>query len=111
MQVSSLLLGGGHGPHIVIPDYKIYTVGEHTPKLLEVQQKLAAKGLKDPWLRNEVWRYDVREMIVPSVYQRAIRLLFRGFVPGLFLASLSALAYYEWDKKLVASKGGHHGHH
>ena len=61
---------GGHGKHIVhnpvlnhyidqphhgaekfkCPDYKIYKI-ENAPDLLKVQQKLAAKGLKDPWLR------------------------------------------------------------
>ena len=49
----------GGNVKIPIPDYKIYKVGEHTPELLNVQKKLAARGLKDPWLRNEVWRYDV----------------------------------------------------
>ena len=38
---------------MIIPDYKKYTIGEHTPELLEVQQKLAERGLKDPWLRYD----------------------------------------------------------
>lgn len=32
-----------------IPDYKIYKID--TPELLEVQKRLAARGLKSPWLR------------------------------------------------------------
>ena len=44
---------------MIIPDYKKYTIGEHTPELLEVQQKLAERGLKDPWLR-----YDFNKMSI-----------------------------------------------
>jgi hypothetical protein len=32
------------------PDWRIYKV-ENAPKLLKVQQRLAAQGLKDHWLR------------------------------------------------------------
>lgn len=32
------------------PDWRIYKV-ENAPELLEVQEKLARRGLKDPWLR------------------------------------------------------------
>ena len=38
------------GEKFKCPDYKIYKV-ENAPDLLKVQEKLAAKGLKDPWLR------------------------------------------------------------
>lgn len=44
---------GGHEHHhepYKVPDYKIYKV-ENCPQLLGVQQALAQKGLKDPWLR------------------------------------------------------------
>ena len=55
-------MGGGHHHHerLQIPDWKIYQVGDHTPNLQQLQQRLAAKGLKDPWIRNEVWRFDTR---------------------------------------------------
>jgi len=33
-------------------------VGDHTPDLQRIERMLAAKGLKDPWIRNEVWRFD-----------------------------------------------------
>lgn len=39
-----------HGPKVVIPDWRIYKV-EDAPELVRVQKMLAAKGLKDPWLR------------------------------------------------------------
>lgn len=40
-------MGGGT---VKIPDYRIYKV-EDAPQLVEVQNKLARHGLKDPWLR------------------------------------------------------------
>lgn len=46
-------MGGGHHDHppkIVIPDWRIYKV-EDIPRLVRVQNILATKGLKDPWLR------------------------------------------------------------
>uniref|UniRef100_A0A5F8H1H8 NADH dehydrogenase [ubiquinone] 1 beta subcomplex subunit 3 n=1 Tax=Monodelphis domestica TaxID=13616 RepID=A0A5F8H1H8_MONDO len=44
----------GHGK-IELPDYKQWKI-EGTP-LQRVQERLAKQGLKDPWLRNEAWRY------------------------------------------------------
>ncbi|XP_044526572.1 NADH dehydrogenase [ubiquinone] 1 beta subcomplex subunit 3 [Gracilinanus agilis] len=46
--------GHGHGK-IELPDYKQWKI-EGTP-LQRVQERLAKQGLKDPWLRNEAWRY------------------------------------------------------
>ena len=39
-----------HEPPFRIPDYKEFKI-EGIKELENVQQKLAAKGLKDPWLR------------------------------------------------------------
>ncbi|XP_051256938.1 NADH dehydrogenase [ubiquinone] 1 beta subcomplex subunit 3 [Dicentrarchus labrax] len=48
-------MGGDHGGHPKLPDWRLWKV-QGTP--LEVtQQRLARRGLKDPWARNEVWRY------------------------------------------------------
>ncbi len=55
-----------------IPDWNKWKV-EDVPELKQVQDRLARKGLRDPWLRNEVWRYQH--------YMRGAswsRLLFRG---------------------------------
>ncbi len=49
---------GGHGDHghhdhhhdFKIPDWKQYKV-EDAPELVTLRNMLAAKGLKDPWLR------------------------------------------------------------
>lgn len=42
--------GHHHGPAYKVPDYKIYQIG-NIPELVRVKDALAAKGLKDPWLR------------------------------------------------------------
>ncbi|XP_027729253.1 NADH dehydrogenase [ubiquinone] 1 beta subcomplex subunit 3 [Vombatus ursinus] len=46
--------GHGHGK-IELPDYKQWKI-EGTP-LQRVQERLAKQGLRDPWGRNEAWRY------------------------------------------------------
>lgn len=45
-------MGGDHGHHGLpkIPDYKIYKI-EDVPEFVKLKTALAAKGLKDPWLR------------------------------------------------------------
>ena len=42
--------GNGHGHDLKIPDWRQYKV-EDAPELVTVRNMLAAKGLKDPWLR------------------------------------------------------------
>ncbi|XP_050424939.1 NADH dehydrogenase [ubiquinone] 1 beta subcomplex subunit 3 [Adelges cooleyi] len=64
--------GGHHGPEI--PDYRIYKV-ENVPELMKVKDILAVDGLKDPWLRNEVWRYPPNQ---GSVYAQYFKCWFRG---------------------------------
>ncbi|XP_002712535.1 NADH dehydrogenase [ubiquinone] 1 beta subcomplex subunit 3 [Oryctolagus cuniculus] len=46
--------GHSHGK-MELPDYRQWKI-EGTP-LEIVQEKLAARGLRDPWGRNEAWRY------------------------------------------------------
>ena len=49
--------GHGHGK-MELPDYRQWKI-EGTP-LETVQKKLAARGLRDPWARNEAWRGVLR---------------------------------------------------
>lgn len=37
-------------PGAYVPDYKVYKL-EDAPELVNVQKRLAARGLKSPWLR------------------------------------------------------------
>ncbi|XP_077175254.1 NADH dehydrogenase [ubiquinone] 1 beta subcomplex subunit 3 [Paroedura picta] len=49
-------MGHGHEPgKMELPDYRQWKI-EGTP-LQNVQERLARRGLRDPWLRNEAWRY------------------------------------------------------
>uniref|UniRef100_A0A3B3UW78 NADH dehydrogenase [ubiquinone] 1 beta subcomplex subunit 3 n=1 Tax=Poecilia latipinna TaxID=48699 RepID=A0A3B3UW78_9TELE len=97
--LSYLHMGGDHGhSKMSMPDWRQWKV-EGTP-LEFTQQRLAARGLKDPWARNEAWRYS-------GGFARAVTLsevLFRGFKWG-FAAFTVALAieYTMFPPK----KGGH----
>jgi NADH dehydrogenase (ubiquinone) 1 beta subcomplex subunit 3 len=50
-------MGKGHHALPKVPDPSIYKV-EGCEILMNLQKKLAAKGLKDPWIRNHVWRFE-----------------------------------------------------
>lgn len=89
-----------------VPDWKTQTVGTHTPELLENQRKLANIGLKDPWARNEAWKFDRK--LWPSPKQQLINLANpRAFVIGLGLAIISAQYTFYKDRKYAEE----HGHH
>uniref|UniRef100_T1J5I5 NADH dehydrogenase [ubiquinone] 1 beta subcomplex subunit 3 n=1 Tax=Strigamia maritima TaxID=126957 RepID=T1J5I5_STRMM len=84
-----------------IPDWRKFKV-EDSPELVRVQQMLAQKGLKDPWLRNEVWRY------VPTrgTYWGNFGYYFgRGMLYGL-IAAAATIAITE-----VTGLAKHHGDH
>nr|XP_023012443.1 NADH dehydrogenase [ubiquinone] 1 beta subcomplex subunit 3 [Leptinotarsa decemlineata] len=105
--------GHGHGHHhaepYTIPDYRIYKV-EDVPELLTTQRALASQGLKDPWLRNEVWRYNPKEFGTESYRTKMV--FFRGFKYGFgaFLLTIAGTALY--DKMYPSDHGhGHGGHH
>ncbi|KAG5871533.1 hypothetical protein JTB14_023958 [Gonioctena quinquepunctata] len=102
--------GHGHGHHdpYTIPDYKIYKVAD-VPELVATQKALAAQGLKDPWLRNEVWRYDPKEWGTEKTRLRPVFL--RGFKYGFgaFLLTIAGTALYD---RMYPSEHGHgHGDH
>jgi len=51
---------GKHLPKGVrIPDWRKYST-KGLPELVDVEERLAARGLKNPWLRNEAWRFNRR---------------------------------------------------
>ena len=99
-------LAAGDCPKYPIPDYKQYTVGEHTPELLKLEKMLAEKGLKDPWIRNNAWRYDMRDKMCDSP-ARGLQLITRGIIPGAILGFVAALGWWQFEKSL----GHGHGHH
>ncbi|OQR67873.1 NADH-dehydrogenase (ubiquinone) 1 beta-subcomplex 3-like [Tropilaelaps mercedesae] len=102
-------MGGHHDHHDTykIPHHTIYKV-EDSPRLMKVQEKLAAEGLKDPWIRNEVFRYkyDVIPMRT-RIYEVCGG---RFMLYGIGLGILGAVAQYAWDQTHPAPNhgGGHH---
>jgi len=56
-------VGYDHKVHgtFVIPDHRVYNVARTaavSPNTADYVQQLEAAGLKDPWIRNELWRQD-----------------------------------------------------
>lgn len=100
--------GHGHGHHepYTIPDYKIYKV-ENVPKLMAVKRALAGQGLRDPWLRNEVWRFQEKEF--GSEVFRIKSTFLRGFTYGLAACVVTVIATSIYDT--VFAKKKHHGQH
>ncbi|XP_018425658.1 PREDICTED: NADH dehydrogenase [ubiquinone] 1 beta subcomplex subunit 3 [Nanorana parkeri] len=91
----------GHGPKkLHIPDYRIWKI-EGTP-LEEVQARLAKRGLRDPWLRNEAWRF-MGEFSKPATITQV---LFRGFKWGFLAFAVSLGVEYAFFPPKKDS--GHH---
>ncbi|CAN8012008.1 unnamed protein product [Ixodes pacificus] len=104
---------GDHGHHGIpkIPDYRIYKV-EDVPRLVRAQKILASKGLRDPWLRNEVWKFCLEKET--TTMQRFWRFWKRGMMPGLALAVAAVGLEQAWKFATggdIKHHGEHHGEH
>lgn len=103
--------GHHHAPAYKVPNASIYKV-EEVPQLLEVQNKLARRGLKDPWLRNEVWRYNPQQFSTHA--NRARKFFLRGFGIGFaaFLVTIGIehLTGYDYSHGNYQGHGHGHGH-
>jgi len=98
---------GGHHHERTVPDWKIYKV-EDAPECVKVKEALARQGLKDPWGRNEVWRYDRKQFGTKG--RRIYYAFFRGFPIG-FAAFLTTLGVeYAFNIPWHASRPGHEHH-
>ncbi|CAM2100187.1 unnamed protein product [Caretta caretta] len=89
----------GHGK-MELPDYKQWKI-EGTP-LQDVQEKLAKRGLRDPWIRNEAWRYMggfAKPVTVMDVLTKGFKWGFVAFVVAL------GVEYTLFPPK---KNGGHH---
>lgn len=101
-------MGGGHHHHeIKIPDWRMYKV-ENAKELVEVEKALNRIGLKDPWLRNEVWRYDPKIQKYTK-NQKLMKSLFRGLGVGLVL-TVATIALEKAFKVDYHDPRGVHGH-
>ncbi|KAF2897779.1 hypothetical protein ILUMI_08410 [Ignelater luminosus] len=101
---------GGHDHHheMKMPDYRIYKV-EDIPQLVATKRALAARGLTDPWLRNEVWRFNPKAFGTEK--SRIITTVFRGFRVGFVAFVLTVLGTAAYDKMNPPKHGHGHGHH
>merc|ERR1711893_68316 len=82
-------MGGGHKINIEIPDWRSYKT-EGIKEIEWTQRNLAAKGLKDPWARNEVWKYKQW----PGYYGAAKITIFRGFKVALLAMGATVVLDY-----------------
>ncbi|KAF5274416.1 hypothetical protein FQA39_LY07296 [Lamprigera yunnana] len=100
---NKFIMGGHTKIDCQVPDYRTYKV-EDAPDLVKVQKALAARGLRDPWLRNEVWRFS------PKLYgtkrHRVMLTLSRGFTYGLAAAVVTVLGTH-----LLSPADDHGSHH
>uniref|UniRef100_A0A224Z541 NADH dehydrogenase [ubiquinone] 1 beta subcomplex subunit 3 n=1 Tax=Rhipicephalus zambeziensis TaxID=60191 RepID=A0A224Z541_9ACAR len=99
--------GHHHGPKPpAVPDYRIYKV-EDVPRLVKMRDTLAREGLKDPWMRNEVWRY--KEYTKNNSLTLLKNLVTRGLKPGLALAVATVVLEKAYD--YAFPKKHHHGYY
>ena len=89
---------GGHGPHYPegakIPDWKQWNViDENFPELVKYRDRLAKKGLKDPFIRDYAWVFD-RRVVRPW---DSLKPLFSGFYigAGIFAAIVIKKTFYD----------------
>lgn len=87
-----------------MPDWRQYKI-DGIKQLEWTQKELAKRGLKDPWLRNEVWRYQNW----PGVGRSFFSNLFRGF-KWAFAAMVVTVAV-DQAFGISRSQQHHHGHH
>ncbi|XP_042318035.1 NADH dehydrogenase [ubiquinone] 1 beta subcomplex subunit 3 [Sceloporus undulatus] len=91
----------GHGK-VELPDYKMWKI-EGTP-LEDIQERLARRGLRDPWLRNEAWRYMggfAKPVTIMDVLGKGFKWGFAAFVVSL------AIEYAFFPPKKDNSNGHH----
>merc|ERR1712058_52512 len=99
-----LIMGGGAQPH-GIPDWRIYSQDKvaEVPELMKHKQRLAALGLKDPWIRNEIWKFMPTNEHVPW-YAGPWKVMLRGFGKAS-AAMLLTIAIDKWASSGKPSKG------
>ncbi|XP_012883363.1 PREDICTED: NADH dehydrogenase [ubiquinone] 1 beta subcomplex subunit 3 [Dipodomys ordii] len=86
--------GRGHGhSKVELPDYRQWKI-EGTP-LEAIQKNLALQGLRDPWARNEAWRY----MGGFANNYSFLGVMFKGFKWGFAAFLIAAGAEYVFESQ------------
>ncbi|KAH3751933.1 NADH dehydrogenase [ubiquinone] 1 beta subcomplex subunit 3-like [Dreissena polymorpha] len=97
--------GGGHHFKINIPDYKKYKV-EDVPELVKLQKDLAKRGLKDPWARNHVWKFQNELLKDYPKWQHLFRM--PGPMRGIWVGLGLTFTIIAVDQMTGAHFRGHH---
>ncbi|PAA77756.1 hypothetical protein BOX15_Mlig004930g4, partial [Macrostomum lignano] len=95
----------GHGTKWIPPDWRQYKI-QDAPRVQQHVDRLAAIGLKDPWARNEVWRYHSEFYKPPNRW--IMWLITRGAPYGI--AAFGTVIVLEKLYGYVNRKHGHDGH-
>lgn len=106
--------GHGHGHGIPpVPDYKTFSKWEDYELPRKYMNGLKKRGLKDPWIRNETWRFMSKEN-PPHSFKVFLKFCFRGWYIALPALALTIGV----EKYLGVDYHGHlpweehgHGHH
>ncbi|XP_022323698.1 uncharacterized protein LOC111124799 [Crassostrea virginica] len=81
-------------------DWKSYKVENCSQDLINYQKLLAEKGLKDPWIRNEVHMFHLHTLNkLLSRWQFFGRMLLPGCIFGSFLAyiKINYFSYHDYE--------------
>jgi len=104
-------MGGGHHHwETPIPDYKAIKWNT-VPELVQLQERLAAKGLKDHWARNDVWKYD--PAWGHKNWKTFWQILLKGFKPGVAVGIVTGILHraklHYFPAPHVTWRGNPHG--
>ncbi|XP_076458423.1 NADH dehydrogenase [ubiquinone] 1 beta subcomplex subunit 3-like [Babylonia areolata] len=94
----------GGGEKFQVPDWRSYKI-DGIPELEQTQRMLASRGLKDPWLRNEVWRYQKQNY--GGQWRNAGISLGRGLKWAVAAVAITIAV----EKFVFKKDDGHGGHH
>ncbi|KAL4217220.1 Ndufb3p [Mactra antiquata] len=105
-------MGGGPIKHDV-PHYSKWKVQDY-PRFLAYQKQLEDAGLKDPWIRNHLWKHTC-----PYTENHGKNVLYRfaragGMHAGLRWGIYTVVGYIAIDqvlRKMGVIKPASHGHH
>uniref|UniRef100_A0A0N5AG46 NADH dehydrogenase [ubiquinone] 1 beta subcomplex subunit 3 n=1 Tax=Syphacia muris TaxID=451379 RepID=A0A0N5AG46_9BILA len=101
---------GDHHEPFEIPHYTKYSNYQHIPELVAHEKRLAAIGLKDPWIRNHVHLFGPGRVNKSVGFRHFWRLLSAGWKGGVAaaVAVISLEEGYMYFKHGHTSWGAHH---
>ncbi|CAH8442191.1 unnamed protein product [Dicrocoelium dendriticum] len=97
-------LGGGDAIDWKCPDWREYKL-DH-PELQKHVKSLAAKGLKDPWIRNYAWHFSPKIHKTPWQFIKST--LFMNAPQGLALALLITAVFKGYEQ--YSQSASHNSH-